>query len=47
MLPYTVQRGGRMPVVGGDAVCAGSVTTEIIAFKYVMANESKMFFNLI
>ncbi len=41
MLPYRV--GGGLPVVGGGGSLmthsAGSVTTQIKAFKYVMASE--------
>ncbi len=41
MRPYKV--GGGLPVVGGGASVmthtAGSVTTQSIAFKYVMASE--------
>ncbi len=41
MLPYTV--GGGLPVVGGGVSLmthsAGSVTTQSIALKYVMASE--------
>jgi hypothetical protein len=38
-----IQSGGRWPVVGGGGCVmthtAGSVTTQNIAFKYVMASE--------